>query len=770
MNTKLGIRAGRAASSVLFCAVAGCALAMALASGCEGEGSTGATGGGSTSSATTTTTTTTTTTGGPSCTTPKDCPDPGNECVLSVCFDGACGTQNAPFGTPLKTQTEGDCQTAVCDGAGATTSVNDNSDVADDGKQCTVDTCKAGAPAHAPAIAGTLCGENNGHVCDPSGTCVGCNSDIDCAAGKRCASNNCVAASCLDQVKNNDETDVDCGGSCNGCVTGKTCATGSDCADGVCGLPQHTCQAATCSDGVKNGSETGQDCGNAAMSGCPACPAGQGCATGSDCQSGVCTTATHSCAAPACNDSAKNGSETDVDCGGGCPGCAVGKVCSVNADCASGLCVSGLCAQTTPIITPISAAGHDRAFGLTLDAQGNIYTTGVVAAGTDSTSDFSTVVTKFSPQGVLDTTFGTGGFSIHNITVGTNGELSRGIVLQSTGKIVVSATVDHVGGTDARDRDVAVMRLNPDGSLDTTFGTNGITIVDLSPGQLVGTSFLADSTWGLVVLPDDRLVASCGMVRPGGTDTDYAMVRFTANGVVDTTFGANGVLDVDYNMLNATGVRQVSLLADGSLLGSGYLAVNGNNQPFVYKSKPNGALDTTFGTGGIFTQAIPGLAAQAESYMATPQGNKFVTVGYGRNDAATESLDWISLRLLPNGVLDTTYGNNGVARLDIGGFGDNARYVQVLPDNRVVLSGGGRLSANDVDGAVGILTPNGQPDTTFTPSGVKMIDLGGVNDFLWAVAVGPSKKYLVLAGIKGVATATPVVGNDDSALVLVPLP
>jgi uncharacterized delta-60 repeat protein len=655
MQDKLSVLSAPSVRAML-CGSGG-VLVMALAFGCGGgSGETGGAGGATTTTSTSTTTATVT---GGECTAASDCPDTSGPCVLRACIGGACGTVNAGEGTVIADQKAGDCKVTVCDGNGATTSVDDPGDVPNDDKQCTVDACNNGSPSHANAAAGTVCGEGGGSKCDGNGACVACMADADCAVGL-CSSGHCVAPSCADGTMNAGETDVDCGG------------------------PE-------------------------------------------------------------------------------CAPCAVNGACSAHADCASGVCAAGKCASGAPLILPISAAGHDRFFGATFDAQGNIYAVGVTAPGTDSSTDYATVVAKLTPQGVLDTTFGAGGFAIKNVFVGANGEVTRGIVVQSTGKIVVAGAVEHAGAADPRDRDMFAARFNADGTLDTTFGTGGVAILDLSDGEVVGNGFVADSQWGLAVYPDDRLVISGGQKREGATDTDWAIVRLTANGARDTTFGTNGVFSLDVDNVN-NNPRNPTILPDGSVISSGYYTSNGVILPGIFKLTPNGTLDTTFGVNGVFNQPV--FAAQTEAYGVALQGTKLVTTGYGRNDSAEESLDWVSLRLTANGKLDPSYGINGAVRVDVAGFSDNSRSLTVLPDGRIALVGGGRATSGDVDGMVAILTPNGQPDTAFAPFGWKLYDLGGVSDFLWGVAVAPSGKYMALSGIKSNGSGA---GNDDGAILLVPV-
>jgi uncharacterized delta-60 repeat protein len=165
------------------------------------------------------------------------------------------------------------------------------------------------------------------------------------------------------------------------------------------------------------------------------------------------------------------------------------------------------------------------------------------------------------------------------------------------------------------------------------------------------------------------------------------------------------------------------------------------------------------------------LAAATEAYGAALQGTNFVTNGYGRN-TTSESLDFVSLRITSAGALDTTYGTNGVTRIDVNGFADNGRGLVVLPDDRVMLLGGGRRVTDNADAMVAVLTPEGQPDTTFNTGGYRLYELGGASDFMWAGSVAPDKKSVAVVGIKSAPPATDAgpAGNDDAAILILPLP
>jgi hypothetical protein len=185
---------------------------------------------------------------------------------------------------------------------------------------------------------------------DCGGSCVPCELGARCNTARDCLSLLCTGAvcakpdapTCTDGVRNGVETDVDCGGGCPACADGKSCSSFSDCTSVVCS--QARCQPASCTDGAKNSQETDVDCGGT----CGGCRAGGLCRVAEDCASLKCSAPDHRCVAETCTDALKNGTESDVDCGGSCAGCPAGKRCATGADCGSRFCGSDqLCAAPT---------------------------------------------------------------------------------------------------------------------------------------------------------------------------------------------------------------------------------------------------------------------------------------------------------------------------------------------------------------------------------------------------------------------------------------
>jgi len=149
--------------------------------------------------------------------------------------------------------------------------------------------------------------------------------------------------SCSNRIKDGQESDVDCGGPCDLCSNGKICNVNTDCSRSYCNA-NNVCAAPTCNDNVKNQDESDVDCGS---SNCNSCSNGKTCNTKNDCSSsycgfGICKET------ETCEDNKLTGTESDIDCGGACSNkCSIGKHCSLDNDCSGGnvKCVDTVCTQ-----------------------------------------------------------------------------------------------------------------------------------------------------------------------------------------------------------------------------------------------------------------------------------------------------------------------------------------------------------------------------------------------------------------------------------------
>lgn len=116
----------------------------------------------------------------PSCSDASQCPGVDSDCETRTCAAGTCGLSYAQAGTPTNTQVAGDCRASQCDGLGNIVSVVDDSDLPNDGNQCTDDLCVSGTPSIQARPVNSPCSQNGGSYCDGSGSCVQCNSATQC--------------------------------------------------------------------------------------------------------------------------------------------------------------------------------------------------------------------------------------------------------------------------------------------------------------------------------------------------------------------------------------------------------------------------------------------------------------------------------------------------------------------------------------------------------------------------------------------------------------
>ena len=129
-----------------------------------------------------------------SCLTASSCPGTDTECHHRTCTNGACGVANTTQGTPLTTQTPGDCKQVQCDGQGGTATAVDNTDKPVDGLACTDDICTAGVASNPNLSAGTACGTNL--MCNGTGACVGCITAANCGTDTTCQTHTCTNGQC----------------------------------------------------------------------------------------------------------------------------------------------------------------------------------------------------------------------------------------------------------------------------------------------------------------------------------------------------------------------------------------------------------------------------------------------------------------------------------------------------------------------------------------------------------------------------------------------
>ncbi|WP_437731074.1 delta-60 repeat domain-containing protein [Sorangium sp. So ce1335] len=410
-------------------------------------------------------------------------------------------------------------------------------------------------------------------------------------------------------------------------------------------------------------------------------------------------------------------------------------------------------------VVALDEAADDRFWAVAFDADSRAYAAGHVAVGGDT----HMAVARFNTDGSFDTTFGTNGIARVNVVEGGTTETARGIVVQSDGKVVLAGNVEHDPSATPSDADLAVVRLNADGTLDTTFGNDGVAIVDLGAGE--GNT--GDLLWGVDRDAEDALVLFASKKAADRADRDRAIVKLTADGDLDTTFATEGVHTLDVDGLNlGDNPRNGFVQADGKIVSSGYTNVGGRNQIVLLRLNADGTPDTTFSSDGV-ARLSPFPVGMAEAYGAARQSDgKYVTTGYGRAEESG-AVDLVSFRVTPTGGFDASWGVGGGIVLDVAGDNDRGRNLLVLPDDRVVMVGSATPATGNVDAMIAVYDPNGAPDATFDASGHRLYSFDRSDDSLFGVAVSPDGAWLAAAGYRSDGNGPE---DDDATLILLPVP
>jgi uncharacterized delta-60 repeat protein len=305
--------------------------------------------------------------------------------------------------------------------------------------------------------------------------------------------------------------------------------------------------------------------------------------------------------------------------------------------------------------------------------------------------------------GDLDPSFGVGGKAFIGDAYFVIGGAS---VVQPDGKIVVT------GGTTpvvfSANRDIVVARLNPDGSPDLMFGTEGVvrTPIDLVPDGV-------DEGAVAQVASDGKIIV--GGWAEGETDRfQWTFVRYTPAGALDASFGNGGVVVLNLGGTDTwrNGAHDLAIQPDGRIVAVGETA------PYwtALRLLPSGALDNSFGTGGV-VQTLPGEYGNIAKGVALLPDGRIIATGIAEYFAEPTSRSTL-IQYLPDGTLDPGFGNGGIV-ITSGGADKDSFDVVRLPDGRLLVAG--TQYSLDVAASAFRLSrhiPNGDLDPSFGNGGV----------------------------------------------------
>ncbi|HET7591341.1 MAG TPA: delta-60 repeat domain-containing protein [Solirubrobacterales bacterium] len=320
--------------------------------------------------------------------------------------------------------------------------------------------------------------------------------------------------------------------------------------------------------------------------------------------------------------------------------------------------------------------GRSEARAVALQPNGEI----VIAGEAEVAGNVDFLIARYNPDGSPDASFG-GGDGIETVPVGSEEDEAQDVAIGPDGRIAATGTVDLPGGENG----LGVVVLGPDGTPDASFGGDGSLVKQTAIGEGddrgVAVALLSG---GRVLLGDE-----CGAGRGNG----FVLLQLLSDGSFDPGFGGgDGIVETPIPGEGLTiglgRITDFALLPDGRIVASGYGADYGGSPPgytstvAAVRYTPEGELDSSFASGGIFTHRIDdeGLATA----VALGEKGRILLGGEYELPGTTTNADWVA-RLNPDGSLDPSFGSGGlVVRADTAPFGEAVENIAVDSEDRLV--------------------------------------------------------------------------------------
>ncbi|MCB9208091.1 MAG: hypothetical protein H6612_05820 [Ignavibacteriales bacterium] len=324
--------------------------------------------------------------------------------------------------------------------------------------------------------------------------------------------------------------------------------------------------------------------------------------------------------------------------------------------------------------------------------------------------------TMIAQDGTLDNTFGSNG--IVTTPVGSGIDIGYSVAVQSDGKILVAGNAINNSS-----QDFAVVRYNTNGTLDGSFGSGGKVITPIGAYD--------DGGYAVAVQSDGKILVA-GNSYNISTSSDFAVVRYNIDGSLDGSFGTGGI--VTTNIGNGDNGRSIAIQSDGKILLVGYTSGSGfgNSDIALIRYNINGTLDNTFDSDGIVTTNL-GTDIDLGHSVALQSDSKIVVTGRANTNIAV-------VRYNANGSLDNSFDSDGIVITNLGSNRDYGQSVAIQSDNKIVVAG-----ESNFNFAVLRYNTNGSLDNSFNSNGIVITPVG-LSSSMGQSMVIQSDDKIVVAG------------------------
>jgi len=408
-------------------------------------------------------------------------------------------------------------------------------------------------------------------------------------------------------------------------------------------------------------------------------------------------------------------------------------------------------ANRAPVFTGVDTDGRmlvnltltDKGYAIAVQADGKI----VVAGSTQG----DMAVARLNHDGSLDTGFSGDGKLIQSIQ---GNDVATHIGLAADGDLWLGGTATGTAFFNY----TSLMRLNGiDGSPDTGFAGDGTTYT--------GFGKFSSGANGMVVQADGKVVL-VGDDYNTGTGSDFGIVRYNADGTLDTGFSGDGFQAVQVTGGNfGDGAAAVLQLADGKLLVGGYTTATNSsvtNDFALVRLNTDGSLDTSFDADGKLTLSV-GIGPDEVSAMAMQADGQIILAGSSTDVASVYANRNVAVvRLNADGSLDTGFNADGIFTRQVGAGSASVSRVLVQPDGKIVVAGETTNILGSQVFFVARLDAAGNLDTGFGQGGVLLNPQGSSNNFTSAADLAlTAEGKLLIIGTDYTGVVNHTNGNID---------
>src|SRR5690606_39109463 len=326
-------------------------------------------------------------------------------------------------------------------------------------------------------------------------------------------------------------------------------------------------------------------------------------------------------------------------------------------------------------------------------------------------------------DGMLDTSFGNGGKVFTTISSGND---FANDAVQLSDKSIIVCGYANLNGQDA-----VLVKYSENGTLDSGFGSNGISILEI--GQM-------HSEFYTIALQSNGKIIAAG--TSGESFGHATFARFHPDGTLDTSFANNGILR-SYTGYQSN-VEQVLITPEDEIIGVGYSSnVTGDIQ--IIKLTSDGAFDSSFGMNGIAT--IDPINRGERPFAATFNQEKILVAGVGRVEGNNYEASMV-VQVNSDGSLDSTFGNNGYVATQFGNNGTSTyeRLQSIVVKNGKIYASGFR-NTNSTEFHITLMKLNadGTFDQDFANDGKLLLDTPSIADYIYDLYI-TNDNHILMAG------------------------